>query len=111
MDDGAGGFRVSSQALRPRPIDAGGLSVYVEELLIVLGLSMFSALEGHSEFGLVALSAEVVRDEGLKIELRPDPHDGPRGNAHAVIYGDLSHGVRKRLADLAEIRVLPADPM
>lgn len=52
-----------------------------------------NALEGHDRFGLVALSADDVRQLGLKIVRREVP--GPKG--HVLVVGKKTDGTKKQL--------------
>ena len=109
-DEGAAGFRVQSDAFLPQSGE-DNISVYVQEVLEGVGLTMEAALEGHDGFGLAALPVSLARSAGLEVTMAPDPADGPRGLAHAVITGDLrSRSHRRVLSKGCEVRVWPAHP-
>jgi hypothetical protein len=95
---GEEGSRVASGAYKTRDPDEG-LSVYIESELVARGLKpedVLAGLEGH--FYLVAIPASLVRSLGNGVIRDPDPTDGLRGEAHAVITGRRRDKVLTKLA-------------
>jgi hypothetical protein len=109
-DDGLGGLRIQSDAFLPQSGE-DDISVYVEEVLESLGLTMEATLDGHEGFGLTAFPVSLARAAGLEVRMAPDPTDGLRGQAHASVQGRLrSRSPRKALSRGSEVRVWPAHP-
>ncbi len=109
-DDGEGGLILQSDAFVPQAGEQD-ISVYVEDILVGLGQDADAALEGHQGFGLASFPASLAREAGFDVALDPDPSDGLRGQAHAIITGNFRpRSPRRLLAKGADIRVLPADP-
>jgi hypothetical protein len=99
---GEGGSRVASGAYKTRPPDEG-LSVYIESELVARGLTPQDALAGlEGQFYLVAIPASLVRSLGNGIVRDPDPTDGLRGEAHALITGRRPDKVLTALASGSE---------
>jgi hypothetical protein len=106
------GTRVTREAFQDQraPDGTEGMSVYVEEHLVRLGLSATNVLDGHPGYGLVSLTAGVVRQLGLEIEWAPVDTDGLRGQAHYHVIGKKTGAVRRQLASACQIRVSPPTP-
>jgi hypothetical protein len=99
---GETGSRVSSGAYKTRDPDEG-LSVYIEAELEARGLTALDALSGlEGQFYLVAIPASLVRSLGNGVVREPDPTDGLRGEAHAVITGRRRDKVLTALASGSE---------
>ncbi len=78
----SGAFKTSTGAL---------VSVYVESMLFARGLTYVDVLKGHEDTHLlVAFTGAQLRELGLDVVVDPDPGDGLRGEAHAVITTRLT---------------------
>lgn len=106
MDVSEQGWAPKSQAFQDIEMDGVlAMSVYLECLLLDLGLDQMCVLKGLDGYGLVALRADTVIAEGFVIELSPRPEDIPRGQAHAHLVGDKSRkSVRRMLRDKSVVR-------
>ena len=99
---GEGGSRVASGAFKTRDPDEG-LSVYIENELDRRGLTAQDVLAGlEGQFYVVAIPASLVRSLGNGVIRDPDPADGLRGEAHAVITGRRRDKVLTALASGSE---------
>jgi hypothetical protein len=99
---GEDGSRVASGAYKTRDPNEG-LSVYIESELVARGLTPQDALAGfEGQFYLVAIPASLVRSLGNGIVHDPDPTDGLRGEAHAIITGRRRDKVLTALASGSE---------
>lgn len=63
-----------------------------------------AVLDGHPDYGLVSVTVGQLRAEGLNVIRTAD---GGRG--HCEVVGNKSHGVRRRLAKLAQWVVDPPE--
>jgi hypothetical protein len=104
-----GQSRVASGAYKTRDPDEG-LSVYIESELAARGLQPEAALAGmEGDYYLVAIPASLPRSRGHGVIRDPDPDDGLRGEAHALITGRRNDKTRELLASGSE-RVVWDEP-
>ena len=100
-DPDAGGIRISTQAFEDDAEDDHPLSVMLGSVMLAAG-GWQAALAGHDDFGLVLLLTGEVRKLG-QIVAR-DPVDG---QAHALVVGKKTKGVRKALVGKAAWLIPP----
>jgi hypothetical protein len=87
MSDGTS--RPNSGSFKPKRGEPP--SVFVETVLLEHDLTAENALDGHeTDFWLVAVTAGLLREQGLGVVLNPDQSDLPRGYAHALITGPIT---------------------
>ncbi len=104
--------RVSTQAFQDLK-DADNveaMSAYVEERLTQDELDADAVIEGLEEYGYVAIPVALIRELGLRVTWAPREDDGPRGSAHAHVFGKKTGSVRNRLADGCTCRRWPVPP-
>jgi hypothetical protein len=100
--------RKSSNAFHDQPdpsSDKRAVSVFVEEKLLEIGGSAAAVIEGHPDFGVLAVRAAVVRNLGLGVTW--EPNDQSFSEAHAHINGKKTGSVQRHLVEAAEYREWP----
>ena len=71
--------------------DGTGMSVTVESTSRAKGVSEQDLLRGYDGFGLVAIPAALVRQQGQRIVRKATPRDP----AHAEVIGKKTRGVKR----------------
>lgn len=95
FDENTGTDGVTSQAFTDNPGDGVvGMSVRVASMVLAAGLEVESILVGKEAFGVVALTAGLLRRD--KQILVQDPK--PEGPGHYDVVGDKPKGVKRRWA-------------
>lgn len=100
------GYRVSSAAFSPASLPNHGISVNHEPGLLADGLDGFWRVP--EDKGLARLRAKDARTEALKVGASPEPDN----KYHCEIWGpgrNISGGIRKRLADRADVLRWPRE--
>jgi hypothetical protein len=93
--------RPSSAAFEDHP-NGSPMSVFVERLVREADSSEMEVMLGHEEYALVAITAGFCRKLNLKISLEPHP-DTP---GHAVVFGNKTGSVKRKLA-MEAIWIIP----
>lgn len=83
------------------------MSVYLEEDLIANGLGPDDLIKDMPGYGVVAITAEVVRKKDLGVTRAPRPDQGPIGSAHAHVHGKKTGSCQKAMKEAAEKVVWP----
>jgi hypothetical protein len=63
---------------------------------------------GYEGWGLVAVSAAIVRECGLTIAWAVSDRDGVDGQAHAHVFGKKTGSIQKKLVAASQRRVWPS---
>ncbi|MBI3696222.1 MAG: hypothetical protein HY238_15470 [Acidobacteria bacterium] len=100
-DENLGRIRPSSAAFDNHP-DGSAMSVLLGNEMTAAGCGPEAALAGHERFALAAITAHLARSCGQGIARDPLP-DAP---AHAVVFGEKTRLIRKKLA-MAAYWVIP----
>lgn len=82
------GWRMTSNAFHDQ--DPQGVSVYVADLLVEMGLGPSDIVsDREAGWGVAETTAGAVRGHGFGVRVRPDPSvaDDPRNAAHAELTG------------------------
>lgn len=110
VSDGAGGFKVASNAFQDVTDESGttGMSVFVEEVLLQLGLTADDLLSALPVYGLVAIPTDAAREKGLEIVMAPTENEGSLGAAHAHVLGKKTGSIQKFLVAASQVRVWPS---
>lgn len=94
---------------RRRPTSAAfddpEMSVAIQSSLLARGEPVTKVLRGHEGFGLVSITAGLVRQLGQGVAKDPLPEDPD----HAVVFGRKTDGTRRRLSkdcSVSSIRLL-----
>ena len=95
--DDSGQLKVKSMAFQNRR-ESGALSVARSDVLAAEGKPLSSALEGWEGYGLVAIPLKVFEELGQ--EVKPDAK--PDDPSHALVLGNKSGAVKKRLVEACE---------
>ena len=99
-----GCYRMSSAAFDDHP-SGGPMSVLLADVMREEGRGPEAALTGHVDFSLVSITAGLARQCNQGVARDPVPNEP----AHAVVFGNKTHSVRKRFADGARW-VVPSSP-
>ncbi len=103
-DGSTGGIRISSAAFDDSR-DGSPMSVDLEKEMLRWGKNADSTLQGFEGFALASLCAGVVRSLNQGVFRDPLP-DNP---AHALVFGEKTKSVRKKMAKQAAWAVPPPD--
>ena len=100
VPDGEGGLRPASGAFQDVRDETGtkALSVYIETVLRLSGLTPEDVIDGMPGYGLVAFTAERARELGLGVVTAPRDDQGPIGVAHAHVFGKKTGAIQGALA-------------
>lgn len=104
-DQKTSGMRLSSAAFDDQS-DGSPMSVHLGSVLVDLGLSDDSVLQGHAGYGLAEVSARLVRDNSQVIKRKPER----LWPAHAEVIGRKTDAIRRRLAKAANLLIPPRGP-
>jgi len=107
-----GGVRLSSSTFEEMPDRATGvraMSMLVEGKVVELGSSATDLVAGKAGWGVVAVSARLIRECGLRIVWAPTPLEGSLSEAHVHVFGKPTGSIQKRLVAGCERRVWPPD--
>ena len=97
-------LRPSSQAFNNSP-DGSPMSVIREDVLENEHRSPVSTLAGYPGYALAALTAGTVRQNGQGVAADPLPEEP----AHALVFGNKTESVRRRLAKASRWVVEPPE--
>ena len=103
FDENTNRYRPTSNAFRDSSDHP--VSVYVERIVLQTGRTAADVLAPWPGYSLVSLTAGTVRKEGLEVRVELDPAF-PGEPAHAVLVGNKSRAVCRRLANAAEWVIL-----
>ena len=90
-DQTVGAYRLSTQAFKNLQENPPAFSVHLECVLQDAGLATQSVLKDPEHYGLVALTAALVRAHQQAVEKHPEPGDP----AHGHVVGHKPRGVMK----------------
>lgn len=103
-DSNKGAPSVSSAAFS-NSSDGSGMSVFIESVMVEIGLSEHDVLRDYKGFGLVAITARQARQEGQSVIRKPTD----KNPAHGEIAGKKRGSVKKAFKRNAEWIVCPTD--
>ncbi len=104
-DANLGRWRPSSAAFDNDP-DGHPMSVVLGDQVVSEGRDTGDVVAGHAGFALASLTAGLARSEGQGVTRDPLP-DEP---AHALVFGNKSKSVQRRLAKGASWVIAPPGP-
>lgn len=104
-DDNQDRTRPSSQAFND-PSNGSPMSVFIENIILDAGRSVFEVLSGYPSNGLAKFTAGVAREVDLGIKKDPLPDE----DSHAEVFGNKTRSVKNHLARNSEwVLPLPLD--
>jgi hypothetical protein len=105
LDDNSRQWRVSSAAYTDSK-DGSPTSVSLEQTLIQHKLPIELLLHGYQDYSLAAITMGFARTIGQGVQRDPQPNDP----SHALLFGNKTDMVRRKLAKNSAWIVAPQDP-